>query len=263
MTLVVSAWCSGCALVLGYGDPVQVAADGGADAAPAIETSALPFCESRVPKPAFCSSFDGASLLAGWGGSTSNNTKLERDAVVYASAPASLRVSLARTSPSPDVVGDAFVDFEAWASRPFTATIGLDVRIEAAAPTNALAVIATPLLIARPGGPSYLLQLVCRPLADGSTVSLALVEVNPSGGSSEHRSSQSLTTKAWTHLDLVVALGAQRSARLSVDGAAGFEGPLVLDSGSGVPGSSFGISTVDANATTWTFGLDNVTVDLR
>jgi len=258
-----SAWLTGCAALLGYGDPVELAPDAGAEGG-ADGGADVPFCESRSPKPMFCSSFDGPSLLAGWGGSNANNTRLERDTSEHVSAPASLRVSLARGSPTPDVVGAVYVDFEAFQEKPFSATIGFDVRVEAAAPVSALAVIATPIVLARPGGPTYLLQLVCRPLADGTTVSLSLVEVAiQAGGSSEHRSSQSLQMKRWAHVDLDVTLAAQRSARLAVDGVAGFEGPLVLPTGSGAPGSSFGFSTVGDDATAWTFGLDNVTVDLR
>lgn len=261
---------TGCAALLGYGDPVEVAveADGGVDASVVdsrvADTSTLSFCESRIPKPTFCSSFDGPSLLSDWGGSSAVETKLERDAVQFVSGPASMKVTLARTKPpTADVTGAASVDFDSFAEKDFTATIGFDLRVDAAAPTNSLAVISTPIVISRPGGPTYLLQIVCRPLADGSTVSLAAVEVVPGQTSVEHVSSRSFQMKTWAHVDLVVTLGAGRRAKLSVDGATGYDGPLALSSGSGVPGSSFGISTVDLDATAWAFNLDNVTVDLR
>jgi hypothetical protein len=261
---------TGCAALLGYGDPVEIASEVDADVDASVpdsrpaDTSALSFCESRSPKPTFCSSFDGPSLLSDWGGSSAVETRLERDAVQYVSGPASMKVTLARTRPpTADVTGAASVDFAAFADKDFTATIGFDLRVDAAAPTNSLAVISTPIVISRPGGPTYLLQLVCRPLADGSTVSLASVEVVPGQTSVEHTSSRSLQMKTWAHVDLVVTLGPQRRAKLSVDGATGYDGPLSLSAASGVPGSSFGISTVDLDATAWSFNLDNVTVDLR
>jgi hypothetical protein len=237
--------------------------DGSVDSG-ATDTSTLSFCESRSPKPMFCSSFDGPSLLSDWGESSAVETKLERDAVQFVSGPASMKVTLARTkAPTVDTTGAASVDFDTFAGKDFTATIGFDLRVEAAAPANALAVVSTPIIIGRPGGPTYLLQLVCRPLPDGTTLSLAAVEVAPNQTSVEHVSSRSLQMKTWAHVDLVVTLGAGRRAKLSVDGVTGYEGPLTVPSGSGVPGSSFGISTVDLAATVWAFNLDNVTVDLR
>jgi hypothetical protein len=267
--------CASCSVLLGYGDPVELAARDASDASPDAPTEAapeggageagVPFCESQVPQPTFCTSFDGPSYLAGWDPSgTPKNVRVERDAVNFASAPASLRVAFDRTTGG-GASGAVGIDFVAFDGKPFTATVGVDVRVEAAAPQGALAVISDLLLVSTNGGPSYLLQLVCRPLPDGASVSVGLVEVPlPSGASTEHGSSGRLTLGRWSRVQLVASgAGSGNHARLAIDGAPVFDGALVIPMGTGVPGSNFGITAVDTGTTAWAFNLDNVTIDMK
>ena len=276
--LLVGAAGVGCTALVGYGDPVQLASgtsevdaaapdaasagDGAADAA----KDAAPFCESRSPKPTFCASFDGPSYLAGWGSSDTFNVSLARDVSTFVSAPASLLVAVDRKDDGGGVNGGVSVDFTAFKGRPFTANIAFDVQVEAAAPAGALAVIANPLLIGAIGGPTYLLQLVCRPLVDGS-VSVALVEVTPGTSTSEHRASEPFVTKQWARFDLSVVIASLgttgNSARLLVDGKVAFDGPLLSPIGNGTPGITLGFATVDSSTSAWAVRFDNAIVDIR
>lgn len=261
---------AGCTALLGYGDEAQLARppdadDAGAADAP-TESGSAPrgFCETRAPKPTFCASFDGPGFLAEWTESHAGNARLERDTGSFVSPPASLRVAVDRADDG-EVFGAVGATFDAWTDEAFSVTIGFDVQIEAAAPANALAVIATPLVISRrSGGASYLAQIIARPLADGSSVSLGLAEVsNGPDVTREHPSSISLQMGTWAHLDLTMTIGGPDDrARLSVDGAVGFDGPLELSS-RGVPAASFGLATVDRATTAWAYRLDDVTVDFR
>jgi hypothetical protein len=262
----------GCALVLGYGDEVELDRDAGvfdasSEASPveaSLPPDTRPFCEARSPKPTLCASFDGPSLLSEWTESeTSNNVRLDRDTSSYVSPSASLRVSLARVD-NGRVSGAVGASFDAWANKAFSVTIGFDIQIEAAAPADASAVIATPIAFSVPGRASYLAQLVGRPLADGSTIGLSLVEVTTSPDEARpHASSASLQIGKWTHIDLTMALaGANNSARLALDGAVGYEGPLELLA-SGTPFTRFGLAAADPAATSWAYRVDNVTLDFR
>lgn len=278
--LLASAACAGCTALVGYGDPVQLAPDAkevdaatadaatdvAADGSPDAAADAAPYCESRSPKPTFCASFDGPSYLAGWGSSDTTNVSLARDVSTFVSAPASLLVAVDRTGDGGSVNGGVAVDFTAFQGRPFMANIAFDVQVEAAAPVGALAVIANPLLIGANGGPTYLLQLVCRPLVDGS-VSVALVEVTPSTSNSEHRVSEPFVAKQWARFDLSVVIASLgttgNSARLLVDGKVAFEGPLLLPIGTGTPGITLGFATVDSDTTAWAVRFDNAIVDIH
>ena len=261
----------GCTLLLGYGDEAQLAADAGApdahggspDAAGPDALDDRPFCERQSPRPTFCASFDGPGYLSEWQGSGANNARLERDTSSFVSSPASLLVSLDRKD-------DGFVgagvsaDFAAWADRPFSVAIGFDIQVEAVAPTEAFAVLASPIVMFVPNRASYLVQFTGRLLADGSTVAVSIVEVtNSPDASREHPSSVTLQIGKWAHVDLTMALsGPANSARLAVDGAVGFEGPLDLTA-PGTPSTNFGLATVSANSTTWMYRFDNVTLDFR
>jgi len=269
---------SGCALLLGYGDEVELASRGGADAGDATAPvgdagagtdAALdarpdgPFCDSLTPKPLFCSSFDGPTLFSDWPENSATNVRLERDTTSFVSSPASLRVAFDRTV-SGGVGGGGGVTFETWANKPLLGTIGLDVQIEAAAPAGALAVFATPFYTAAPGKAAYLLQLVGRPRADGNTIDVSLVEVtNTPDAAREHPSSVPLQRGAWTHVELTFGHGgATNAARLAFGGVVGFDGPLELTA-PGTPCGSYGIATVDATTTAWAYRLDNIVIDFR
>ena len=261
----------GCTLILGYGDEAELARDAGVpDAAEAslpaegsAPPDARPFCETRSPKPTFCASFDGPSFLAEWTDSHATNARIERDTSSFVSPAASLRVALDREDSGPVSCGVG-ASFDTWADKPFSVTVGFDLQIEAAAPVDALAVIANPIYFTVPGRASYLVQLTGRPLADGSTIAVSLVEVTNSPDATRgHSSSVSLQIGTWTHVDLTMALaGTNNSARLAFDGAVGFEGPLEL-SATGTPHTTFGIATVDPETTAWAYRVDNVTLDFR
>ena len=263
----------GCTLLLGYGDEVRVSRDGGASDAPAGSSDAplseggapdnRPFCERQSPRPTFCASFDGAGFLSEWNESVAKNARLERDTSSFVSGPASLRISLDRQDDG-NVEAMLAAAFPAWADKPISVAIGFDIQIEAAAPTNAFAVFASPIAMAAPDRAAYLLQLTGRPLADGSTIAVSLVEVtNSPDASREHASSVSLQIGKWAHVDLNVALGtANNSARLALDGAVGYEGALDLEA-PGTPNITLGLATVTPDTTAWTYRLDNVTLDFR
>lgn len=272
----------GCTLILGYGEEVELhavvaeeagppppsadASDGApppADAEAGPPPDARPFCETLSPKPTFCASFDGPSLLSEWTDSEATNASLSRDTSAFTSPPASLRVALDRAGGGP-VRGTVGRDFPAWADKPCSVTIRFDVQIEAAAPTGTTAVIATPLVLLGEPFPSYLVQLVGRPLADGVTIGFGLVEVdNASSTSREHPSSVALLVGEWADVELTVTLGeAASEARLTIDGALGFEGSLGLRVG-GTPATSFGMATVMGEASAWAYRLDDVTLDFR
>lgn len=262
----------GCTLLLGYGDEVQLARDGGTGDATGGELDALapegspdtrPFCERQSPRPTFCASFDGPGFLSEWNDSFATNARLDRDTSSFVSGPASLRISLDRKDDG-NVTAAPSAEFGAWADKPFSVAIGFDIQIEAAAPANTFVVFASPIVMAVPGRASYLIQLTGRALADGSTIALGLVEVtNVPDASREHASSVPLQIGKWTHVDLTMALaGTSNSARLAVDGAVGFEGPLELNA-TGTPNTSLGLATVSPDTTTWTYRFDNVTLDFR
>ena len=261
----------GCTLLLGYGDEVELARDAGAPDSPGIAADASgadvsderPFCERQSPRPTFCASFDGPGYLSEWQASDTNNARLDRDTSSFVSGPASLRISLDRKDDG-FVAAAPSADFAAWADRPFSVAIGFDVQIEAAAPLETFVVMASPIVMYVPGRASYLIQFTGRLLADGSTVAVSIVEVtNSPDASREHSSAVSLQIGKWAHVDLTMALsGPDNSARLAIDGAVGFEGPLALTA-AGAPSTSFGLATVSADTTTWTYRFDNVTLDFR
>lgn len=275
---------AGCTLILGYGDPVEEArvteardaeqesAPPAVDASDASDAGAdvgidAPFCETLIPKPSFCSSFDGPSFLSGWADIPTSNVRVERNVMSFVSPPASLRVALARQNDA-GVNGGVGVDFVAYQNKTFVMKVGFDVRVEAAAPQGALAVIATPLLLASADGVPYILQLACRPLSDGSTVSIAVVEVKPATPpSAEHRSTESLVVGKWSRIDLTIVIASAQtlgnSTKLVVDGRTAFEGPLLLPIGNGIPSASLGIATVDSDTTAWSVAFDNATIDIR
>jgi len=260
----------GCTLLLGYGDEVELAPDAGtADGAAGLPDASSegsddrPFCERQSPRPTFCASFDEPGYLSEWHESATNNARLDRDTSSFVSGPASLRISLDRKDDS-FVTAAASADFTAWADRPFSVAIGFDVQIEAAAPLETFVVMASPIVMFVPNRASYLVQFTGRLLADGSTVAVGIVEVtNGPDASRQHPSSVSLQIGRWAHVDLTMALsGPANSARLAIDGAVGFEGPLELTA-AGTPSTSFGLATVSANTTAWTYRFDNVTLDFR
>ncbi len=261
----------GCTLLLGYGDEVELARDAGTSDAPAIAADASgadvaddrPFCARQSPRPTFCASFDGPAYLSEWQASVSNNARLDRDTTSFVSGPASLRISLDRKDDGMVTAGPS-ADFAAWADRPFSVAIGFDIQIEAAAPLETFVVMASPIVMFVPTRATYLIQFTGRLLADGSTVAVSIVEVtmNPEA-SREHPSALSLQVGKWAHVDLTMALaGSNNAARLAIDGAVGFEAPLALTAG-GTPSTSFGLATVSADTTTWTYRFDNVTLDFR
>jgi len=286
IVLSIAAACAGCALVLGYGDPVELgtssggpadahppdgpeidAAPGGDAAVDAPAEGSVPYCSTRSPRPTFCASFDGTSYLAEWSSSYTSNARLARDTTTFTSQPASLRIALDRTTDA-GVEGDVGIDFEAFKDKPFTATIGFAMRVEAAAPQDALAVVANALVIAAPGGPTYLLQVVCRPLGDGSTVSVGIVEVSvPQGTSTEHGPTQNIAIDQWARIELNVVIGRAGTTgnhvKVLVAGRPGFDGALTMPIGSGIPGLSLGIATVGPLTTAWALRYDDVTFDLH
>lgn len=260
---------SGCTLLLGYGDEAELAG-ASQDASPtpgpvadaAADGQAVPFCLGRDARPTFCASFDGPGYLAEWSSSDSTGARLERDTSSSVSPPASLRIT---AEPDGGAMSAAVgTSFAAWKDRAFTAVMGFDLQVVDAAPAGALAVIATPLLFAT-GEPVYILQLVARPLDDGTSVSLQLVEVSKAlGRSSGHPSAVSVQQGAWSHLDLtVIHADGQHAVELLVDGQVGFSGPLDLATMGGTPSSSFGLAFADSNTTAWSLRFDNVTLDLR
>lgn len=279
LALAIGAACTSCALILGYGDPVDVAprgdsgSGGTADAvgidSPGVDSgsdASVPFCPSLSPPPTFCSSFDEASYLSGWGGSDVVNGAIGRDTSTFTSAPASLRAAFAPPADGGTVNAAVSIDFGSFDSKPFTSKVGFDVRIEAAAPAGAFAVIGNALVVAGSGAP-YLLQVVATPLADGASAALSLLEVRPGGGTVEHAATQGLTVDRWSHLEITVTIASLdttgNAVKLVVDGKSAFDGPLVKSIGAGVPGATFGLSAVAGDTTAWALRYDNVTVDLH
>lgn len=271
-TFVAAAFIlGGCTLLLGYGDEAQLARDAAtsppndADVpspdAPAVDER--PFCERQSPRPSFCASFDGPGYLAEWSETVMANARLDRDTSSFVSGPASLRISLDRKDDA-NVGASVSVPFNAWTDRAFSMAIAFDVQFEAVAPAGSFAVIASPIVMATTNRASYLVQLTGRALADGSTVALGLVEVtNSPDASRDHPSTASLQIGKWAHVELTMTLGgANNTARLTVDGTVGVEGPLEL-SGPGSPNVSFGLATVTSESTAWTYRFDNVTIDVR
>jgi hypothetical protein len=278
--LAIGGLCAGCALLLGYGEEVELAArgvesgapaeasseDAGADTSPEAAPDARPFCDSLSPKPTFCASFDGPAHLLGWTVLPPENVRLDRDTSSFTSAPASLRVSLDRTMDA-GVAGGVGVDFTALQGDPFTATVAFDVMVERAAPAGARAVIANPLLVAGPAFPEYLLQLVCDPL-DATSVSISLVEVKRNVANEVHNTFKAIVVKQWSHVVLTIVIasvdgGAGNSVQLTVDNDGPFDAGLRTPIGAGVPGVTLGIATVDPPATAWVVRYDNATVDIH
>lgn len=269
--LSVGLTLSGCTLLLDYGDEAQLAGRpdaAAADAAPVVDGGAdgpaMPFCQSLQPRPAFCASFDGPGYLAEWSNSRAAGARLERDTDSSLSPPASLRITA--EPGGAEVAAEVGTDFAGTGGGPFTAVIGFGLDVVEATPTGALAVVATPLVLSANGQPAYLLQLVARPLADGSSISLEVVEVSNEGGgdSRGHPANVSLQRGSWSQVELTVVRGdAGSSVSLTVDGQSGLATPLELALPRGVMSSSFGLATVGADTTAWSYRFDNVTVDLR
>jgi hypothetical protein len=281
--LAIGGLCAGCALLLGYGEEVELAArgvesgapaeasseDAGADTSPEAAPDARPFCDSLSPKPTFCASFDrlpAETYIAEWGGTgPQENVRLDRDTSVFKSAPASLRVSLDRTMDA-GVGGGVGVDFTAFQESPFTATIAFDVMVEEAAPQFARAVIANPLLVAGPAFPEYILQLICNPTT-ASSVSISLVEVKRNVPNEVHSTPLALVVKQWSHVELAIVIasldgGTANTVRLTVDNGH-FDAGLRTPIGVGVPATTLGIATVDTQAAAWVVRFDNATVDIH
>lgn len=275
--LAIGAACASCALILGYGDPVEVAPpdDGGSSGSPdaradvgvdAGRDSNAPFCASLSPAPTFCASFDEASYLSGWGSTDLVSGTVTRDTSTFTSSPASMRAAFTPGGSGNTVNAAVGIDFVAFDSRPFTAKIGFDVRIEAASPSGAFAVIGNALVVGHAA--PYLLQIVATPLPDGSSAALSLVEVIPGASTVEHRATQNLTYDRWSHLDVTItiaslAAAAGNAVSFVVDGKSAFAGALVTPIGAGIPGSSFGLAAVAKGTTAWALRFDDVTIDIH
>ncbi len=260
---------AGCTLLLQYGEPPTLdgspglvdAARGDDDAAPAVDAANVPFCQRFSPAPTLCASFDGPGYLAEWGNSSAAGGRLDRDET-NVSPPASLRVT---ANPGVPVSASVGADFPAWTDRWFSVDFDFELQILEAAPAGALAVIATPLLFSGGDDPTYLLQLVARPLDDGSSVSLEVVEVSTARGESRgHPSSVTMQRGAWSRVQLrVTHAEAGDSVELDVGGQRGVSSSLPLAPRDGEVFTSFGFAAVDPETTAWSFLLDDVAITFR
>jgi hypothetical protein len=275
--LSIGAACTSCALILGYGDPAELAAprdDGGGAGMPdvvGVDASARdasgPFCPSLSPTPTFCTSFDEASYLAGWSGSDLVNGVISRDTSTFTSSPASLRAAFAPQGAGSTVNANVSLDVPGFDAKPFTATLAFDVRVEAAAPQGAFAVIANALVVAGPGAPTFILQVIATPLPDGTSAALSLLEVLPGGGTTTHSALQSISMARWSRVEITTTIGSRgttgNDVKLLVDGKNAFTGPIVQEIGTGGPGVTLGLSAVADNTTAWSLRYDNVTIDMH
>ena len=264
---------AGCGLVLGYGDPVELdVRDGGlvvpdvtspsdvssrdtaaaTDAGQVADARVEPaYCDALSPKPTFCASFDGPSFLGEWGSSFSVGTVLARNTAAFESAPASMRVAYV---PTADVKseGTASIELAAIQGKPFRAKLAFSMRVEAAAPEAAYATVANVAMLVG-GFPTFAVQVLCRPLGDGTSISVGVTELQPRtfGSALAHGPTQNVIIGSWVRIELELVVEttdggtAGNRMKLVVGGKPGYDGPITLPVGSGAPLLTLGILGVE------------------
>lgn len=232
------------------GPDTSTAGDGGADVtADGADASALPFCDSLVPKPKLCADFDTGSLTDV--GRISGGPPV-LDGTVARSPPRALlaTVETNATNRYSKVVHD-FPD------TPTSFVASFDVYFEEYDATHDVELVS--LQLRRSTSSSCIVDVSVRMNAwtmdescDGTPV-LAVA----------HRSGLFMKLSRWTHIELATDFSL-RTFSLAVDGDKTFaDAPIQPGLASGVPSLGIGIAYLQANATRSKARFDNVVFDYK